>query len=169
MSAFVISQIFVGIAICTDIISFQFKEKVHIVSCLLVSCILISLHFMLLGRWTAACLGLLAAARFVVSVFSTRKLYRNLFVLATLIVFVATYEGYLSMLCAAGSIFGIHASFCKEDKPLRQLMAVGTLLWLFHNILAGSPGAVVMETLFLGSNVIGYFRYYVLPAKRILS
>lgn len=168
MSSFVLSQILVGIAICTDLISFQFKEKRQIVMCLLVSCTMISLHFMCLEHWTAALLGLLAALRFITSIFTTRKLYRTLFVVATVLISILTYEGLLSVLCTTGAIFGIYASFCDDDKPLRQLMAVGTSIWLFHNILAGSPGAVVMEILFLGSNIVGYFRYYIKPARPVI-
>jgi hypothetical protein len=169
MSLFVVSQILIGMAICTDLLSFQFKERVRIVNCLMVSCTLISIHFMCLGHWTAACLGGLAAARFVTSLFTTKKLYRTLFVFATLIVAFVTYEGLLSVLCATGALFGIYASFCEDDKPLRQLMAVGTSIWLLHNILAGSPGALVMEILFLSSNIVGYFRYYILPQSRSLA
>lgn len=169
MSSFVLSQILVGIAICTDLISFQFKEKKQIVSCLLVSCTMISLHFMCLEHWTAAFLALLAAIRFITSIFTTRKLYRTLFVIATVLISIFTYEGLLSILCTTGAVFGIYASFCEDDKPLRQLMAVGTSIWLIHNILAGSPGAVIMEILFLGSNLVGYFRYYIKPARQVLS
>lgn len=168
MSLFVISQILVGIAICTDIVSFQFKEKTKIVACLLVSCTLISIHFMLLDHWTAACLGILAATRFAASLFSTSKKLMVFFVLTTIVVAAFSYEGILSILAGTGGVFGTVASFCKEDKQLRQLMLVGTSLWLIHNILAGSPGAVVMEVLFIGSNLVGYFRYYIRPKKQVL-
>ncbi len=169
MSLFVVSQILVGFAICTDLLSFQFKQRKHIVSCLLVSCTLISIHFMCLGQRTAAYMGLLAAARFITCVFTTDKIVRTLFVFATLVVSFVTYEGLLSVLCTAGGLFGIYASFCEDDKPLRQLMAIGTSIWLLHNFLAGSPGAVVMEILFLGSNIVGYFRYYIRPRKQALG
>jgi hypothetical protein len=169
MSLFILSQILIGIAICTDLISFQFKEKKQIVSCLIVSCTMISFHFMCLGHWTAACLALLAATRFVTCIFTTRKLYRTLFILATILISFFTFEGVLSILCTLGAILGIYASFCSDDKSLRKVMAVGTAIWLVHNILAGSPGAVVMECLFLGSNFVGYFRYYIRPARQTLS
>jgi hypothetical protein len=169
MSSFTLSQILVGIAIISDLISFQFKEKNQIVSCLLVSCTMISLHFMLLGHWTAALLAILAAARFITCIFTSRTLYRTLFVMATVLISIFTYEGLLSVLCATGSIFGIYASFRKDDKSLRRLMAVGTSIWLIHNILAGSPGAVIMEILFLTSNLVGYLRYYIMPARQALN
>lgn len=168
MSLFVVSQIMVCIAICSDVASFQFKEKAHIVSCLLVSCSMISLHFMLLGHWTAASLALLAAARFVTSLFTSRKLFRNLYVLAALIIAVLTFEGLLTVLCTVATIFSVFASFSDGDKPLRQLMMVSTSIWLVHNILAGSPAAVVMEMFFLGSNIVGYFRFYIRPTKQAL-
>ncbi len=168
MSHFLLSQILVGCAICTDILSFQLKERKKIVACLLVSCILISVHFMLLDHWTAACLGLLAAGRFTASLFSTSKKVMGLFVIATIVIGVFSYEGWLSILSCTGAIFGTVASFCKEDKLLRQLMLIGTSLWLIHNFLAGSPGAVLMEALFISSNLVGYFRFYIRPKSQTL-
>jgi len=168
MSDFLLSQILIGIAICTDTISFQFKDRKKIVACLLVSCTLISAHFMLLGHWTAAGLGLIAAARFTASLFSTSKKLMGLFLVATVVVSIFTYSGLLSILGCAGGLFGTAASFCKEDKPLRQLMLIGTSIWIVHNFLAGSPGAVLMETIFISSNLVGYFRFYIRPKGQTL-
>jgi hypothetical protein len=168
MSDFLLSQILIGIAICTDTISFQFKERKKIVACLLVSCTLISAHFMLLGHWTAACLGIIAAIRFTTSIFSTSKKLMGVFIFATIIASIFTYEGLLSIIGCAGGIFGTVASFCKEDKLLRQLMLIGTSLWIVHNFLAGSPGAVLMEAIFISSNIVGYFRFYIRPKSQAL-
>lgn len=168
MSDFLLSQILIGIAICTDTLSFQFKERKKIVACLLISCTLISAHFMLLDHWTAACLGLIAAVRFTTSMFSTSKKLMGLFIIATVVISIFTYAGILTVLGCAGGIFGTIASFCKEDKMLRQLMLVGTSLWIVHNFLAGSPGAVLMEAIFISSNLVGYFRFYVRPKSQAL-
>jgi uncharacterized membrane protein len=169
MSAFVISQILVGLAICTDILSFQFKERGKIVACLFCSCLLIATHFMLLQHWTAAGLGLVAAARFLTCLFSTSKKVMALFLVLTIATAIFSYEGYLSLISTTGACFGTVASFCKEDKRLRQLMFIGTSLWLIHNFFAGSPVAVVMEIIFISSNMVGYFRYYILPQKQALQ
>jgi hypothetical protein len=80
-----------------------------------------------------------------------------------------SYNGLLSLLAGCGGCFGTVASFCKDDKRLRQLMLVGTSLWIVHNYLAGSPGAVLMEAIFIASNLVGYVRYYILPQKRTLT
>lgn len=168
MSNFLLSQILISLAICTDTISFQFKERKKIVACLLISCTLISSHFMLLGHWTAAFLGLVAALRFATSMFTTSKKLMVVFIVASVSISIVTYAGLLSILGCAGGLFGTVASFCKEDKLLRQLMLIATMLWIVHNILAGSPGAVLMEAIFISSNLVGYFRFYIRPKGQTL-
>jgi hypothetical protein len=169
MSNFVLSQILVGIAICTDILSFQLKERHKIVACLMVSALLISVHFMLLGHWTAAGLALLGSVRFATSIFTTSKKIMVLFMAGILAVTIFSYAGLLSILGCSGTLFSTAASFCKEDKILRQLMLVGTVIWIIHNVLAGSPGAVLLETLFISSNLVGYFRFYIKPKGQALG
>ena len=169
MSDFVLSQIFVGFAICSDLISFQFKKRSWILCCLLLSCTLISIHFMLLGHWTAASLALLAAARFITSLFTTSRFALTFFLLASLSITAFTYEGILSILGVTGAMFGTTATFCKDDKRLRELMMICTSIWMIHNIIANSPGAVFMELIFISSNIIGYFRYYIRPARQAFS
>lgn len=39
-------------------------------------------------------------------------------------------------------------------------MLIGTSIWLLNNAMIGSPTAVLMELLFIGSNLLGYYRYY---------
>ena len=168
MSSFLLSQILVSIAICTDILSFQFKDRKKIVGCLLVSTLLISAHFMLLEHWTAAGLGLVAAVRFATSLFTSSKKMMGLFICSAVIITACSFEGLLSILSCGGAIFGTAAAFCREDKRLRQLMLVATSFWVVHNYIAGSPGAVLMELLFISSNLVGYYRYYIRAKAQVL-
>jgi hypothetical protein len=48
-------------------------------------------------------------------------------------------------------------------------MLAGTCLWIIHNLLAGSPGAVILEIFFASSNIIGYYRFYIRPPKQVLA
>jgi len=160
MSPFAVSQLLVAIAIGFDLLSFQFKERRHIIACLIVSCLLIATHFALLGHWTAMGLGLLAAVRFIASYLTTSKKVMTFFIAASVLIAALTFNGVLSMLSCLGAVFGTIGSFCKDDKQLRQVLLVATSLWLLHNWLAGTPTAVLMEALFIGSNLLGYYRYY---------
>lgn len=162
------SQILIGIAIFFDVLSFQFEDRTKIVACFIVSVLLFSGHFMLLGHWTAAFLGLLAAVRFTSSLFTTSKRLMGIFIFITLVISALSFEGLLSVLGCTATVFTTAAAFCKEDKLLRQLMLVGTMIWIVHNYLAGSPGAVLLEAIFISSNLVGYFRYYIRPKKLVL-
>ena len=160
VSPFVLSQTLVAVAICFDLLSFQFKERSRIIACLVISCTLISIHFALLGHWTATGLGLLATVRFLSSLFTTSKRVMAIFMLASVAIMIFTFNGLLSILSGSGSLFGTAGTFCRDDRRLRQLMLIGTGLWLIHNILAGTPMAVLMEILFITSNLVGYYRFY---------
>lgn len=160
MTHFLLSQILVAIAICFDLLSFQFKERPKIIACLIISCVLISCHFALLGLWTATGLGLLATVRFLASLFTTSKRVMGLFMAASICISLVSFNGILSILSCLGSLFGTAGTFCKDDKRLRQILLIGTSLWLIHNILAKSPTAVLMEALFISSNLVGYYRFY---------
>ena len=59
------------------------------------------------------------------------------------------------------------ASFQNRDLHLRLCMVMGTSFWITHNIFASSPVAIIMESLFLSSNLLGLYRFYV--GKKSLS
>ncbi|WP_394229148.1 YgjV family protein [Shewanella colwelliana] len=160
MSEFMVSQWLIGIAIIFDLVSFQFKQKRHIVACLAVSGVLISSHFALLQQWTAAGLMLVAAIRYVVTIFSHSKLLMSLFLAISSFVTLVTFAGPLSLISFAGSATQTVAAFSQSDQRLCQLMIIGTSLWLLNNTLVGSPTAVLMELLFIASNLVGYYRFY---------
>ncbi|KLV08323.1 YgjV family protein [Photobacterium ganghwense] len=160
MSLFLISQILVAVAIVFDLMSFQFKQRKHIVACLFCAGVLISSHFVLLEQWTAACLMGIATVRYLVSIFTTSSGLKYLFCLASVLATGFTFSGITSVVSCLGSVFQTVAAFSQDDKRLRELMIVGTSFWLLHNYLVGSPTAVVMEVLFISSNLLGYYRYY---------
>ncbi|CAH9058487.1 hypothetical protein PSECIP111951_01886 [Pseudoalteromonas holothuriae] len=160
MTPFFLSQILVAIAIGFDLMSFQFKDRQKIVTCLFFAGTLISSHFILLEQWTAASLMVIATIRYLVSVFSTSSKLKYLFCTASVISTAVTYSGLVSVVSCFASIFQTVAAFNNDDRRLREFMIVGTALWLLHNYLIGSPTAVIMEILFIGSNLVGYYRHY---------
>lgn len=160
MSAFMMSQVLVGFAIVFDLMSFQFKDRKKIVGCLFCAGVLISSHFILLEQWTAASLMLIATIRYLTSIFSTSPKLMTFFCGTSAIATVVTFSGITSVLSCLGSMFQTVAAFNKDDKKLRELMLIGTSFWLIHNYVVGSPTAVLMEVLFISSNLIGYYRHY---------
>ena len=167
MSAFALSQALATVAIAFDLLSFQLRQRRHIILCLAISCLFIASHFALLGHDTATGLALLAAVRLVAGYLTTSKRVMLVFVAATVAVTGLTFHGLLSIFSGLGSVFGTVASFCRSDRTLRLMMMGATSLWLVHNWLAGTPMAVLMEALFLGSNMLGFYRFYLRRAGRV--
>ena len=160
MSAFALSQLLIMVAIGFDLASFQFKGKAKIISCLCISGVLITLHFMLLHQHTAAALMALASVRFFSSLFTDARLIMLVFIALSVLITAVTYVDAVSLISCCGSLLHTFAAFCKSDQRLRQLMLLGSIFWLLHNYTVGSPAAVLMEILFLASNLVGYYRYY---------
>ena len=165
MTAFLLSQIFIGIAIFFDLMSFQFKNRKKIIICFFCASVFIGLHFLLLEQHTAAFLVFISALRFITSIFTTSKKLMSVFLFMCSLVTFFTYAGFLSLLAYLGASINTIASFCKEDKHLRLIMMTGTLFWLANNYFSNSPAAVFMEILFLCSNVVGYYRHYMKKEK----
>jgi len=160
MSTFLLSQILIGIAFCFDLLSFQFKDRRHILLCFVCASLLIGVHFLLLDHVTAALLIFIAMSRFLTSYYTTKRRWMYLFLFITVAAFLLTYEKNISILAFAAGIFGTWASFQPLDRNLRLGMMIGTSLWIVHNVFAGSPAAVLLECFFLGSNFVGYYRFY---------
>jgi hypothetical protein len=160
MSDFLLSQILVAVVLCFDLASFQFREKRRVLACLVFSALLLGIHFALIGAQTAAVLGFIGALRFATAIFSHARWLLYLFLSLVLINAVYSYVGLITVLATIGALITTTAAFFGSDKQFREGMMLGTLVWIAHNAMVGSPGAVVLETLFLGSNLVGYYRYY---------
>lgn len=155
------AQCFVAVAIISDIISFQFKKKKNILILLIISAIFISLHFFFMHNNTAGLLVLVSILRYIFGIMRPYKIYCLFLVAISALICLFTYSGFLSLMSFSGFTFNTIAAFCKTDKNLREMMFVGTSIWLVHNFLLGSPGAVIMELLFLTTDVVGYYRFYI--------
>ncbi|HCD15223.1 YgjV family protein [Shewanella sp.] len=160
MSIFVISQLLVTLALLSDLLSFQFRHRRAVLACLLVSGLLISAHFILLNHWSPAILMLVASVRFFVSIFTVDRRLMWLFMAASVTAVALSFNQWLDLLSLAGSLLQTRAAFCRDDKRLRELMFIGSGCWLLNNILLGSTMAVLMESVFIGSNLLGYYRFY---------
>ena len=158
---FIASQILVGIALLTDFISFQFKDRKKIVLLLCVSAALISAHYFLLERNTAGVLVFISIIRFITAYFSTRKILMFAIIGLNILGFIFTYPSFLSVIILLALILVTIGVFQKEDKLLRILIMIGTIFMITYDVLIFSPMAIFLESFFLVSNLLGYYRFYI--------
>ncbi|MGB1291914.1 MAG: YgjV family protein [Pseudoalteromonas sp.] len=157
---FLLSQCLVGVATLLDLASFQFKSRRLILLCLFSSVLLTACHFFMLDQPSAGWLMLIAAARYLYCAFARRYMVMLGFIILSMVAVFITWHSWLSGLALIATLVQTLASFQAKDFKLRILMIVGTSLWMAHNIMVGSPIAVLMECLFLTSNIIGLYRFY---------
>lgn len=161
ISAFIASQILIGIAFLTDFASFQFKDRKKIVLFLCVSSALISVHYFLLEKNTAGVLVAISMIRYLTSYFSTRKILMFGLIGFNILGFILTYSSLDSFIVIIAMIFFTVGAFQKEDKFLRLLTMVGTMLIISYDVIIFSPMAIFLESFFLVSNVLGYYRFHI--------
>ena len=169
MTVYTLSQVLVGIAICLNILAFQFKDRRTIILILLLSCSLVAAHFMLLGYWTAVSLLLLSMIRLTVGLLTVSKRWMALFVAAAVALAALTYNGWLSVLSGSAVALSTVASFSEKDRLMRLTFMAAACLWLVHDWFAGSPMAMGNDVLFLASNLVGYYRFYLRGRRQLLT
>ncbi|WP_290924440.1 YgjV family protein [Halodesulfovibrio sp.] len=165
MSVFVVSQLLVGVALIFDVLSFQFKDRKYIVLSIAAACFFMAAHFMLLDQWTATILMIVSGIRYAVSGYTTERKWMYFFCIVAVLGTAWTYTGVVSLLSFGATFVLTVAAFSKTDKQLREITFVGVLLWIIHNVVVWSPSAIALESFFLMSNIVGYYRYYMRSPK----
>ncbi len=159
--AFFASQILAGIAIIADICSFQFKERKKIIVFFMIAASCIALHYFLLERYVASGIISIGIIRFFVAYHSTWKYWKYIFIGLFSAVTILFYKDYYDILILFAMSLSTIASFRKDDHSLRLFMIWGTLTTIAYNFLIFSPVWVLLEAIFLGSNLVGYYRHYI--------
>ena len=126
MTLFALSQALIVVAMVFDVMTFQFRERRHVVYSMVAAQVLIAAHFGLLDQWTAVLVIAIAAVRNLVSlkVRSARLMW--LFITLAVAVTAFTWSGPLSLLACVGvysSVVGVvTAIWCASSEKARSRM-----------------------------------------------
>ncbi len=164
---FIISQVFMLIAMGFDFLSLQYKKREYTFLCLIVSASLISAHYFLLNKIAAGFIVTVSVLRFITCYFTTKKKYLILFIVLNTIVLIFTYREPYDLIFYTGLFIFITGNFQKDNRLMRKLMMAGTSVIILYNGLIISPMGVIAEGAFLMSNFIGYYRHYIRKGKKI--
>lgn len=160
MSAFLISQILIGFAFLSDLASFQFKKRETTLLFFFISATLIATHYFLLGAIAGGLIIGVSALRFLTGVFTTSKYPKYFFLVLVLGIGIYTFESLVDVLPVITGVFGTLATFQKNEKHLRYFMMVASIAIIAYNVLVFTPAGIALETFFLGSNLLSYWRFY---------
>ncbi len=145
-------------AMLVGVTAFSQKDDKRLRQLLTVFTLLIACHFALMGWWAAALSALIGTARNYASI-HVRNTKVMLFFMALLLLIAAPrvehWTGILALMGAAWATWGV---FKESGVRLRVFMLLGTISWLSHNILVGSIGGSIIETIFLLVNGLTIWR-----------
>jgi hypothetical protein len=162
MPDFLLSQLLVTVTLIIECCAMQLKNKNYILAALSVSCFFNGFHYLLLEQPTAGYIFLFSSIRFLISIKWKSQWISVLSLSISLVITIFTYIGFLSILGFLATVFVTVGSFSKNDKFLRLMMVAGGSLWLLHNFILWTPVGILVETIFVSSSFIGYYRYYVM-------
>ncbi len=161
MSEFLLSQLIAGGALTAALLTFQFKRNEYILVAFAVMSSLISLHFYVLGEYTASAIVALSVARFITSIFSKHYAFMYLFLALTILVGWLTYAEWYNLIAIAAGLLGVTATFQQEDRRLRTIMMTSNATMALHDAIVWTPVGIAVDLTVFFSGVIGYYRYYV--------
>lgn len=158
--AFFASQLLAGAAIIADICSFQFKERKKIIIFFMIAASCIVAHYFLLERYAATAVVTIWIIRFFVAYHSTWEYWKYIFIVIFAVTTLYFYKDIYDILIFLAMSLSTIASFRKDDHSLRLFMMAGTSTTIVYNYLVFSPVGILLESIFLLSNIVGYYRHY---------
>lgn len=157
-SPFLWSQLLAGMAFIAGISAFQLKQRQSMLLCWFLSAALNASHFVVLGQVAAGLFVGFTAIRFLMAAYYPKAILMWMFLGLSALLLWLTYQSPLQFLPFVAAIVGTIGSFQQNVLLVRSCMAIGACAWICHNMLIGSPVAVLMELAFLTSNVVGFLR-----------
>ncbi|MBU1436249.1 MAG: YgjV family protein [Gammaproteobacteria bacterium] len=157
-SQFLGSQLLALLAFIAGISAFQLKRRQPMLVCWCISAALNASHFVVLGQLAAGLFVGFTAIRFLVAAYYPRPQLMWLFLFLSTVLLGLSYQTPLQCLPFLAAVVGTIGSFQQKVLLVRSCMAVGACAWICHNVIVGSPMAVMMELAFLASNAIGFLR-----------
>lgn len=160
LSAFLLSQVLVGIALVSNLVSFHFRKRATVLSLLTLSVALVSAHLFLLGETTAGLLTLYAVVYFLVSTRTTSQKIMWAFMAGGAIIFAYTYSSLLDWFVLVSTVLTLLSIFNPNQRRMREYQFAGTITRIVYYSIIFSPVGILLEVTLLISNVTSYYRFY---------
>ena len=158
-----IGQALSFIALITGFISFQMKSVRWILFFQILTAVIFSAHYFLIGATTATMLNLLGAVMCVVYYFRNKKMSKSLitpifFIVAVCIASFLTWNGWYSVFITGGLLVNVIAFSLSNPQRVRQLTLIKAPLCLLYNIFVFSTGGIIYEIAVIISALLGLWK-----------
>ena len=160
----IIAQVVGIIGIVLSVLSFQFKERKHIMLAQALASFMFMLQFVMLGAIIAAVLDFISFLRTMIfannaKTWARSKVWLYGFILVMIISGILTWNDMWSILPLIGSILSTIALWMKKERNIRLIsLAVGPC-WFVYNMIVGAYTGALNEVIAMTSIIIGLIRY----------
>jgi len=144
-----------------NLLSFQFKRRVVVITLLALSTALVAGQLYFLGQATAALLVLYAVVYFLVSLKTIDRRVMALFMLGAVAIFVTRYSSWLDWFMVVSSLLTLLSLYNPSQKRMREFQFAGTSVRIAYYSILFSPVGILLEVALLISNITSYWRFYV--------
>ena len=159
--AFFASQILAGLALLFWIASFQFKDRRYIIMLLTIGMICVTLQFILLERYVWAAILSVWIIRYITSLYYTKLFFIPIFVVISAFLTAYFWKDIYDILPFLSATINTVWVFQVKDKKLRLVMMCSPPIMMLYYFFIFSPIGILLETVFLSGNIVGYYRHYI--------
>jgi len=146
-------------ALVLCVVAFASKRDDRLFVLLLFANVAFAVQFALFQSWVAAGISALIVVRIaLVRRFRANRRLMYLMLVATLAVAALTWSGPRDLPALAAGLLGTYGMFMLRGIPMRAVLAAAAFCWIASNVLAGSLGGTLAETLIFVTNVITMVR-----------
>lgn len=160
----IIAQILGFVTVVLGFISFQVKTSKKLLLVQTLTCLVFSTHYYLIGAFPAAFMNMLGMVRNIVYYHKDKSFYRPklfpiFFGVLMLIVGTLTANGPHSVLVISGLVINTVCLSMKNPQSIRKSVLFTCVLVLIYDVIEGSIGGIVYESVAIISAIIGLIRY----------
>ena len=151
------------VAVAFGFVCFQLKTTKGILLLQILTALVFSVHYLLIGAITAAGLNLLAAIKCVAYYFRDKRGSKSMvlpifFASLVVVTSILTWEGWHSAFLMVGLIVAAIALAFSNAQSIRFAMLFKSPCCLIYNVIAMSGGGIVYECASLASVIIGIIK-----------
>jgi hypothetical protein len=154
------------LALVVGIATFVQRSDQRLRILLTLYCIVIGVHFFLLGAATAAYAAWLSGLRSFVSSRTRHVAVMGLFLVMVWVLGIPHITQMYQWLTIVGTTLGTWALYREQGIRMRGLLLMATVCWVTHNVVVGSIGGALIEGCFLVVNSHTIYRLWRQRAAR---
>lgn len=156
---------FIGLALV--ITTWQVNKRKHILRMQMLSGLVWTLHFGMLGVYTGASMNFIVAIRNYLfhKYEKDRRIYWGS-IIVMIAAAVLTWKNWTSILPTIAMILGTYGMWQKDPRRIRIIALLCPPFWFVYNVLNGSYPGMIADTFSFFAVLAGIYRFDILPTLK---